>query len=227
MGRNYSPLSSRLAHSIGVLHLLTSDSHSLVYVITLTRTATKWLHHGPLISSLKPQGFSNLWFFGLANSEHCGHQSTQVLLYGALMARYVTTIPSSLTPQAAFAYMADLHNFAKWDKGVVKVVQVEGSGAGLGTIFDVTVKGLGKSTSTLRYTTTEYDEYSNILVRGVNTLFTSVDRVTINKTDTGCEVIYDATLTANWIIAGVNLVLGKVFNKIGDTATRGLREALA
>jgi hypothetical protein len=91
----------------------------------------------------------------------------------------------------------------------------------------VTVKGLGKSTSTLRYTTTEYDEFSNILVRGVNTLFTSVDRVTINKTATGCEVIYDATLTANCIIAPVNLVLGKVFNKIGDTATRGLRKVLA
>ncbi|TRZ80049.1 MAG: hypothetical protein D4R92_03835 [Actinobacteria bacterium] len=143
------------------------------------------------------------------------------------MARYVTTIPSSLTQQEAFAYMADLHNFAKWDKGVVKVVQVEGSGAGLGTIFDVTVKGFGKSTSTLRYTTTEYDEFSNILVRGVNTLFTSVDRVTINKTATGCEVIYDATLTANWIIAPMNLVLGKVFNKIGDTATSGLRKVLA
>ena len=88
-------------------------------------------------------------------------------------------------------------------------------------------KGVGKSTSTLRYTTTEYDEFSNILVRGVNTLFTSVDRITINKTDTGCEVIYDATLTANWIITPMNIVLGKVFNKIGDTATRGLREVLA
>ncbi len=123
--------------------------------------------------------------------------------------------------------MADLHNFAKWDKGVVKVVQVKGSGAGLGTIFDVTVKGFRKSTSTLRYTTTEYDEFSNILVRGVNTFVTSVDRVTIIKTDTGCAVIYDATLTANWIIAGMNLILGKVFNKIGDTATSGLRKVLA
>jgi hypothetical protein len=149
------------------------------------------------------------------------------LRYGDVMARYVTTIPSSLSPQEAFAYMADLHNFAKWDKGVVKVVQVEGSGAGLGTIFDVTVKGVGKSTSTLRYTTTEYDEFSNILVRGVNTFFTSVDRVTIIKTTTGCAVIYDATLTANWIIAGMNLILGKVFNKIGDTATSGLRKVLA
>ena len=147
--------------------------------------------------------------------------------YGALMARYVTTIPSSLTQEQAFAYMADLHNFAKWDKGVVKVVQVEGSGAGLGTVYDVTVKGLGKSTSTLRYTTTEYDEFSNILVRGVNALFTSVDRITIHKTAEGCKVIYDATLTANWVITPLNLVLGAVFNKIGDTATRGLRKALA
>ena len=163
----------------------------------------------------------------MAHGERLAHQKTHSLLYGELMARYVTTIPSSMTQQEAFAYMADLHNFAKWDKGVVKVVQVEGSGAGLGTIFDVTVKGLGKSTSTLRYTTTEFDEFSNILVRGVNTLFTSVDRITINKTDTGCEVIYDATLTANWIIAAMNLVLGKVFNKIGDNATRGLREVLA
>ena len=31
--------------------------------------------------------------------------------------------------------MANLRNFAKWDKGVVKVVQVEGTGAGLGTIL--------------------------------------------------------------------------------------------
>ncbi len=51
--------------------------------------------------------------------------------------------------------------------------------------------------------------------------------MTINKTTTGCEVIYDATLTANWVIAGMNLVLGKVFNKIGDTATSGLRKVLA
>ena len=64
-------------------------------------------------------------------------------------------------------------------------------------------------------------------MRGANTLFTSIDRVTVNKTDTGCEVIYDATLTANWIIAPMNLLLGKVFNKIGDTATRGLRKVLA
>ena len=153
--------------------------------------------------------------------------SRYALLYGELMARYVTTINSSKSPEEAFAYMADLRNFAEWDKGVIRVEQIGGSGAGLGTIFDVTVKGFGGSTSTLRYTTTEYDAPRNVLVKGVNTLFTSVDRVTITPTATGCDVIYDATLTANWIIAPMNLLLGKVFNKIGDTATRGLRKVLA
>lgn len=143
------------------------------------------------------------------------------------MARYVTTIASSKSPEEAFAYMADLRNFAEWDKGVIKVEQVSGSGAGLGTVFDVTVKGFGSSTSTLRYTTTEYDTPQNVLVKGANTFFTSVDRITIAPTQTGCDVIYDATLTANWIIAPMNLLLGKVFNKIGDTATRGLRKVLA
>lgn len=143
------------------------------------------------------------------------------------MARYVTTIPSSKTPAEAFAYMADLRNFAEWDKGVVKVEQISGTGGGLGNVFDVTVKGFGKSTSTLRYTTTEFEEPTNILVKGSNALFTSIDRVTISPTATGCDVMYDAVLTANWIIAPMNLLLGKVFNKIGDTATRGLRKVLA
>jgi hypothetical protein len=163
----------------------------------------------------------------VTQSEPYAQQLLHALLYGELMAKYVTTIPSSMSPEQAFAYMADLRNFAQWDKGVVKVEQVKGSGPGLGTIFDVTVKGIGKSTSTLRYTTTEYDEHTNILVKGVNTLFTSIDRVTITPTSTGCNVVYDAILTANWIIAPMNLVLGKVFNKIGDTATSGLRKALA
>jgi hypothetical protein len=58
-------------------------------------------------------------------------------------------------------------------------------------------------------------------------MFTSIDRITIVPTATGCDVTYDAILTANWIIAPMNLLLGRVFDKVGDTATRGLRKVLA
>jgi hypothetical protein len=143
------------------------------------------------------------------------------------MARYVTTIPSSKTPAEAFAYMADLRNFAEWDRNIIKVEQIEGNGGGLNTVFDITVRGIGGKPSVLRYKTVEFDEHNNVLVKGRNTLFTSVDRVTIVPTATGCDVTYDAILTANWIVAPMNLVLGAVFNKVGNAATKGLRRVLA
>ncbi|MEY3806111.1 MAG: hypothetical protein RIR69_923 [Actinomycetota bacterium] len=123
--------------------------------------------------------------------------------------------------------MANLCNFADWDRNIISVSQVKGNGGGLDTVFDITVRGLGGRPSVLRYTTVEYDEYSNFLVKGKNTIFTSIDRVTVVPTATGCDVTYDAILTANWIVAPMNLVLGAVFKKVGDSATKGLRKVLA
>lgn len=123
--------------------------------------------------------------------------------------------------------MADLRNFSDWDRNIIKVEQINGDGPGANTIFDITVRGLGGRPSTLRYTTVEYDAPRNILVKGRNAIFTSVDRVTVTPTATGCDVVYDAVLTANWIVAPMNLVLGAIFNKVGQSATKGLRKVLA
>lgn len=123
--------------------------------------------------------------------------------------------------------MADLRNFAQWDRNIIKVEQINGDGPGLKTVFDITARGIGGRPSVLRYTTLEFDEHTNILVKGYNKVFTSIDRVTIVPTETGCDVTYDAILTANWIVAPMNLVLGAVFKKVGDSATKGLRRVLA
>jgi hypothetical protein len=64
-------------------------------------------------------------------------------------------------------------------------------------------------------------------VRGRNALFTSIDRITITPSPTGCDVTYDAILTANWIVSPMNLVLGAIFKKVGESATKGLRKVLA
>ena len=143
------------------------------------------------------------------------------------MARYITTIPSTKTPEEAFLYMADLRNFAQWDRNIIKVEQINGAGPGLDTPFDINVRGLGGKPSTLRYKTIEFDSPRNILVKGKNAIFTSVDRVTITPSPTGCDVTYDAILTANWIVAPMNLVLGAIFDKVGAAATKGLRRVLS
>lgn len=143
------------------------------------------------------------------------------------MAHYVATIPSSLSPEAAFAYMCDLRNFAEWDRGIKKVEQVKGDGPGLGAVCDITVRGAGGRDDVLRYETLEFEAPRTILVKGRNNKFTSIDRVTVTPTATGCDVTYDAILTANGIYFFMNFALGRVFQKVGDAAVAGLRKKIA
>ena len=71
------------------------------------------------------------------------------------MTRYQTKLRTPLSAEQAFAYMADLRNFAEWDPGVRRVTQVEGTGGGTGAVFDVTLAT--KRENTLRYHTAVFD----------------------------------------------------------------------
>jgi len=141
------------------------------------------------------------------------------------MARYVTTVRTGMTPQEAFAYLADLRNFAEWDPGVKAVRQVEGSGGGPGAVFDVTVAGVGRDL-TLRYVTEEHDAPRNLLVVARSAIFTSIDRITVEPDGTGSVVTYDADLRLNGVLRLGDLGLRLVFGVIGDRAAAGLRRAL-
>ena len=141
------------------------------------------------------------------------------------MARYVTTVRSAKTPQEAFAYMADLRNFAEWDPGVKAVRQLEGSGGGLDAVFDVTVVAPGPDL-TLRYVTEEYDAPHNLLVVARSIVFTSIDRITVEPDGTGSLVTYDADLRLNGVLRVGDLGLRLVFGQIGNRAAAGLRRVL-
>jgi hypothetical protein len=142
------------------------------------------------------------------------------------MARYVTRIPSPKSADEAFAYMADLCNFAKWDPGVSKAVRVQGDGPALGSEFDVTVKGPGRDL-TLRYRITEFNAPHELLAVAKSSIFTSIDRITVVPTPTGCTVTYNAELRMNGLFSLADPGLRLVFHRIGDRAARGLREALS
>lgn len=141
------------------------------------------------------------------------------------MAKYTVSVESSKSVEEAFAYMADLRNFANWDPGVLTVTQVAGDGAGLGSSFDVAVKSVGGGT-VLRYETVEYDEPGNLLVEARNSKFTSIDRITVVAKDEGSIVTYAAELLLNGCLSPLNPLLGLVFNRIGDRAAAGLRRVL-
>lgn len=141
------------------------------------------------------------------------------------MARYVTAVRTPMPPADAFAYMADLRNFAEWDPGVTRVEQVTGEGAGEDAVFDVTVKGV-PAPVTLRYETRLYEPDHRLVVRADSKTLSSVDEVTVVADEDGSIVTYDAELTLRGFLVVFDLGLRLVFDRIGGRAAAGLRKAL-
>lgn len=110
------------------------------------------------------------------------------------MARYVVHLKSPRTAADAFAYMADLANFADWDVGVERAQQVEGDGPGPDATYDVTVKVIGRPL-TLRYVVTEFDPPARLVARARSSVLTSLDTITVRDHEAGSVVTYEAELT--------------------------------
>ena len=88
------------------------------------------------------------------------------------MPPYRTTVHTSWSPRQAFAYMSDLTNFAEWDPGVKRSVQVAGSGIAVGSAFDVTVGGIGRDL-VLRYEIVDLVPDERVEVRAETSLLRS------------------------------------------------------
>lgn len=140
------------------------------------------------------------------------------------MARYVTTVATPLTPEEAFAYMADVTHFAEWDPGVKRVVRVTGDGPGVGAAYDLTVTAGG--TTVMRYEVKAYEPPRRLLLLARTTFLTSEDEVRVEPSASGARVTYDARLTLNGPLGLFDPLLGLALRRIGDRAAAGLRRVL-
>lgn len=145
--------------------------------------------------------------------------------YRRPMARYVVHVRTPLDQTAAFDYMADLTNFARWDPGVREAEQVEGTTPVLDAEYDITVDAVPKPL-VLRYRITAFDPHRLVVARAESRLLTSLDRITVAADDDGTVVTYDAELTLNGPLGLADPILGLAFQRIGDRAAAGLTEAL-
>lgn len=140
-------------------------------------------------------------------------------------ARYVAAIDTPRDVDAAFGYLADFRTVAVWDPGVSDARMVEGTAPGPGTAYDVRVR-TGFTTTTLRYRTVQWDPPHRFVLEARSGLFHSVDTVTVEPTEAGARVVYDARLALRGAAGIANPLLRLAFGRIGDRAADGLRRAL-
>ena len=139
------------------------------------------------------------------------------------MARYLVRVRSTKSRAEAFAYMANLANFAQWDLGVIRVEQSEGEGPGPNAVYDVTVKGLR---TPLRYCTTRFEPPNSIVACAKSRFLTSLDTITVESDGAESIVTYDAELTLNGPLGLADPILRVTFGRIGDRAAAGLIRVL-
>lgn len=137
------------------------------------------------------------------------------------MARYRMRIRTDLPTSEAFAYLADLTNFAEWDPGVSSSEQVEGDGPGLGAEYDIVASG-----SELRYVVDVFDPDHRVRATGRNRWLTSVDTISVATDGGGSIVTYEADLTLHGLLKVGDPVLALAFRRIGDRAADGLVEKI-
>ena len=140
------------------------------------------------------------------------------------MARYVTSIDSSLSAADAFAYMADFSNARHWDPSVAEATRSSGA-VGLGSTFELVVKFGGRRLA-MHYELVSYDEPASFVVEAKQPSFVSRDTVNVEPANGGSTVHYDALLEFRGAGRLLDPVMQLLFNRTGAKAAAGMRAAL-
>lgn len=137
------------------------------------------------------------------------------------MAHFVTTVKTSLSAEEAFDYMTDLRNLADWDPGVSSSEKVGAGEVEKGSAFDVVASG-----AKLTYVLIEFDRPTRAIAEANTSRLRSYDVISIEPTEDGSIVTWDATLTLKGVFKLAAPVLALLFDRIGAKAEEGLQAAL-
>lgn len=145
------------------------------------------------------------------------------------MARYSTTVSSTLTVAEAFDYLSDFATIAQWDPGVADAELVHGEAGQVGARYRVDTVLLGRVTP-LEYAIAVRveapDGSRRVDLRAENADFVSYDVITVRPAGPGSEVTYDADLALKGVRRLFDPGLWVLFQVIGRRAEGGLRAAL-
>ncbi|MDX1511791.1 MAG: SRPBCC family protein [Nitriliruptorales bacterium] len=139
------------------------------------------------------------------------------------MARYVATVATPREAGAALDFVADFTNLTEWDPGIVSAERVDDGPLAVGARFATVIEFRNMA---LTYELVEYVPGERALLVAEGGGMVSRDLITVEPTDDGSRLTYDATLTLSGFLKVLDPLLAIGFNRVAGKAVAGLEEAL-
>jgi Polyketide cyclase / dehydrase and lipid transport len=140
------------------------------------------------------------------------------------MARYVGTIKTTRSVDAAFDYLADFSSVREWDPTAVTAENLSGR-VGEGAEFRVVVRFAGRENEFV-YKTVEFERPRRLVLRAESPTVASLDTITVEPEGSGASVTYNALLQPKGAMKLAAPLLALLFRRLGDNAARGLEREL-
>lgn len=135
------------------------------------------------------------------------------------------TIHTALSPEAAFAYVADFASSPEWDPGVATAERVGDEPIGVGTRYELGVR-IGNRVAPMEYRITEFDPPNRVVLVGSGSGVSATDTIEFLRTAGGTSVVYTADINLQGIRRLVQPFLGATFAKIARDASAGMQREL-
>lgn len=141
------------------------------------------------------------------------------------MAKYSTTVDSTLDPEKAFEYLADFTNATEWDPNTTSSVLITEDPLAVGAKYEVVTKFAGREME-LVYETVELSRPDRVVIQSGNGSTDLQDTMTFAPSPNGTRVTYEANVTPKGLVKLIDPLLTLIFKRVGDRAAEGLRKAL-
>jgi carbon monoxide dehydrogenase subunit G len=141
------------------------------------------------------------------------------------MAHYNASLYTARSPEEMFAYLSDFSTTVEWDPGVLEAERVGDAPVHEGTEFRLVAVFLGRKTP-LTYRIVEYDPPRAVTFRSESSTVVSLDRITLEPSDGGTRIVYDADLALKGAFKLADPLLRVAFRRVGTRALAGLRRTL-
>lgn len=141
------------------------------------------------------------------------------------MARYQATVPSPMSVEEAFDFLAAFQNIARWDPSVVEAQPLDEEVA-VGARFALEARSLGRRLP-LEYRITELVRPRRVVLEADAATFRSIDTITVDPDPDGVSrVTYDAHIRMRGVLKVADPAMQLVLRRLGDRAAAGLERAV-